>query len=195
MHMITRGKGRPSVQTHDLIVQVNTKVQENQLYTISVIGILAYFRVQRTVYRFLTVKLGWHKLCAMWMPKKTNWHEEKPEVGICTCTFGPLWKRETDFSPYHYCWWDADFIQQWWVKTTIHAVALFTFIKQTQSVWWIMTTVYVRYIGCPTGGFCGARSTITADVYYENFQNWGVQFRTSGIGYCHQKLYLSLIHI
>ena len=39
--------------------------------------------------------------------------------------FGPLlWREGQIFFPYHHWWWNMDFVHQFWVETTIHAVTI-----------------------------------------------------------------------
>jgi len=71
-------RGRPSVQTDDLVQQVDEKVWVDRRFTISSLA-EEFPNVSRTtLFRVVTEKLGYHKVCARWMPKiLTDEHKNK----------------------------------------------------------------------------------------------------------------------
>ena len=70
--------GRPSVQTDDLVQQVDEKVRVDRRFTISSLA-EEFPNVSRTtLFRVVTEKLGYHKVCARWVPKiLTDKHKNK----------------------------------------------------------------------------------------------------------------------
>lgn len=70
--------GRPSTRTDKIVDQVNQKLRSNRRLTISGLA-NAFPNVPRTtIYRIVTEHLGYHKLCARWVPKMlTDQHKEQ----------------------------------------------------------------------------------------------------------------------
>jgi hypothetical protein len=61
--------GRPSVVSDDLVQNVDQKICERRCFTISVFSCKSP-QISRTVlYEIFTVRLGYHKFCAEWVPK------------------------------------------------------------------------------------------------------------------------------
>jgi hypothetical protein len=61
--------GRPSVVSDDLVQTVDQKICERRRFTISELS-CEFPQISRTVlYKTVTVRLGYHKFCATWVPK------------------------------------------------------------------------------------------------------------------------------
>jgi len=70
--------GQPSAITDDLMEKVNTTICGNRRFTISELS-LEFSKVSRSViYDIVSEKLGYKKLCAIWVPKMlTDEHKQK----------------------------------------------------------------------------------------------------------------------
>lgn len=73
--------GRPSVVSDDLVCSVEEKIKENRKFTITDLA-HEFPQVSRTVmYEIVTEKLGFHKLCARWVPKLLTERHKKQRMG------------------------------------------------------------------------------------------------------------------
>ncbi|KAL4119599.1 hypothetical protein QTP88_012398 [Uroleucon formosanum] len=70
--------GRPSVQTDEIVSLVDQKLRSDHRLTISALADEFPNLGRTTVYTIVTEKLGYHKLCARWVPKMlTDQHKEQ----------------------------------------------------------------------------------------------------------------------
>lgn len=70
--------GRPSIQTDDIVDQVNQKLRCDRRLTISALANELPHVARTSIYRIVTEQLGYHKLCARWVPKMlTDQHKEQ----------------------------------------------------------------------------------------------------------------------
>lgn len=70
--------GRLSLQTDEIISQVNQKLRSDHRLTINDLADEFLHLRCITVYTIVTEKLGYHKLCARWVPKMlTDQHKEQ----------------------------------------------------------------------------------------------------------------------
>jgi [histone H3]-lysine36 N-dimethyltransferase SETMAR len=70
--------GRPSMQTDEIVSLVDQKLRCDRRLTISALADEFPHLGRTTVYTIVTEKLGYHKLCARWVPKMlTDQHKEQ----------------------------------------------------------------------------------------------------------------------
>ena len=113
--------------------QKNSRKPRNQWFRISV-PISEFPHISwSTVYRIVTSKLDYRKLCARWAPKMlTDAHKNQRMASACPCLECYKWEgkgREMNFSHIINWWWNMDFIHQFLWPNNDNAVASFKFTE------------------------------------------------------------------
>lgn len=162
--------GRPSVQTDDLVERVNEKVRSNRRFTITELAKKFPEVFAKTVHRIVTDKLGYHKLCARWVPKMlTDAHKEQRMTAARD--FLARWGQDGDDLFSHIVTGDETWISyatgeskqqsmQWRHSGSPKAKKF----KQTPSVHKIMATVFWDQKGVILVKFLEPGRTITVDA-------------------------------
>jgi transposase len=89
------GQGRPSIVTDELVQKVDQCVRGKRLFTISELS-EEFPQTSRTaLYRIVTDRLGYHKLCARWLPKQLTDFHKTQRIGSAL-TFLQLYREEGD---------------------------------------------------------------------------------------------------
>ncbi|XP_075217931.1 uncharacterized protein LOC142322739 [Lycorma delicatula] len=87
--------GHPTVITDELTENVNAKICENRMLTISQLSIEFHFVLRSGIYDILTEKLGYRKLCSRWVPKILT-ETRKEKCLAAAQTFLRCYKNEGD---------------------------------------------------------------------------------------------------
>jgi len=70
--------GRPIIQTDEIVQQVDQELRSDRRSTINALAVKFPLVGRTTIYTIVTEKLGYHKLCARWVPKMlTDQHKEQ----------------------------------------------------------------------------------------------------------------------
>ena len=70
----------PGILTDELLAKVTDKIRENRRFTITELS-HSFPQVSRTFHEIVTQKLGYHKFCAIWVPKLLADHHKGQWMG------------------------------------------------------------------------------------------------------------------
>jgi len=169
--------GRPSIQTDEIVSEVDQKLRSDRRLTISALAEEFPTLGRTTVYKIVTESLGYHKLCARWVPKMLT-DQHKQQRMASARAFLDRYRQDGDDLFAHIVTGDETWVSysnperktqsMQWRRSTSPKPRKFKQTPYTKQK--MMVSVFWDKEGVLLVEFMERRSTITADVYCKTLE-------------------------